>query len=514
MAPRRTAPERVAQVVGEALHRHRAALAGGPLLVAVSGGPDSMALLVSIVAASPETRPSLRVAHFSHGLRPAAERREAELVEAVAGRFGVPLVRGGADVRAHAKAAKRSLEETARRLRYAFFAEAAREWGAPAVALGHTLDDQAETVLLRLARGAGLRGLGAMREWSRWRDASSGASVALLRPLLGVRRAETEAVCAEAAITPARDASNRSLVFARNRVRHRVLPELTRLNPRVAEALARLAASVRADHDHLSALARSAAQGLESRQGDAIIWPRRGLADMPAPLLVRLFHDAWEALRGPGAALSQAHLEAMAALLTGPSGRELALPGDMRFSVEYGRCLLRPLAPPVQLPSEPVALAQPGSTTVGPWEVEVREMSGPSPDAVPSGGPWCAVLDADALGGPLAVRRRRPGDRFHPLGMEGEKRLQDFLVDAKVPRWERDQVPLVVSPRGIAWVAGHRVAAWARAGPFGGLSEGVRSPSDRAGSRPAREVLRSRLLTILFKPAPGPSTSSSELSLG
>ena len=121
--------------------------------------------------------------------------------------------------------------------------------------------------------------------------------------------------------------------------------------------------------------------------------------------------------------------------------------------------------------------------------MEVRELSGPTTDASRSGDPWCAVLDADALGGPLAVRRRRPGDRFHPLGMKGEKRLQDFLVDAKVPRWERDQVPLVVSPQGIVWVVGHRVAAWA------------------AGHSPAPicEVPQSRLLTVLFEPAPGRS---------
>ena len=461
MAAQTPVTGRVARVVASALRRHGHELAGRPLVVAVSGGPDSLALLLGLMAVPEAVRPSLRVAHFSHGLRPVAQRRDAALVEEVAARWGLPVVRGSADVAAHAREERRSLEEAGRRLRYAFLARTAQECGAGAVALGHTLDDQAETVLLRIVRGAGLRGLGAMREWTPWLDTPSGVGTVLLRPLLEVSRAETLAVCAEAKVIPAQDATNRSMVFSRNRVRRRVLPELERLNPQVRHALARLASSAQADEALLEPQARSAVEGQESRCDRGFGWPRRVLAALPPPLLARVFQGAWETLRGPGAALSRLHLEAMEALLTGPSGRRLTLPAGMRFSVEYGRCTLGPAVPATPLPEEGVELHVPGSAQVGPWLVEVQR----SPSFPNRKDPWTAAMDGETLGGPLAVRRRRPGDRFHPLGMDGPKRLQDFLVDEKVPRWERDAVPLVVGARGIAWVVGHRVAAWAAVTP-------------------------------------------------
>ena len=452
----------VGRSVAASLKRCAGEMGARPLIVAVSGGPDSIALLVALTTAAVPARPSLTVAHFSHGLRPRAQEREAALVESVAARWGLPVVRGQADVAGCAREERLSLEEAGRRLRYAFLAGAAQECGAGAVALGHTLDDQAETVLLRLVRGTGLRGLGAMREWAPWRDPVSDASTALLRPLLEVERRETLAVCDEARIIPAQDPSNRSMLFSRNRVRRRVLPELEHINPQVRQALARLASTAQADEALLESQARSLMEDLEERCAGGFSWPRQELAAMPPPLLARLFQRAWEELRGPGAALSQAHLEAIMSLLPGPSGRRLDLPGNVRFSVEYGRCTLGPHVSGQPLPEEQVQLRIPGVVRVGGWAVEAwRPVQGQEAPA----DPWTALMDAEAVGSGLAIRRRRPGDRFHPLGMDGTKPLQDFLVDEKVPRWERDQVPLVVGDRGIAWVVGRRLAAWAAAAP-------------------------------------------------
>ncbi len=463
-----TALQRLVQTLGASLQRWHHELAGGPLLVAVSGGADSLALLLSLVALPASERPPLQVAHFSHGLRLQAERREAALVAQVASRWSLPFVHGAADVPRLAKEAGGSVEAAARDARYAFLVQAANRCGARAVALGHTLDDQAETVLLRLTRGAGLRGLGAMREWTPWADPDTGATVHLFRPMLAVVRRDTEDACAEAGVTPAYDASNRSLAFARNRVRHKVIPELERLNPGARRALARAAAAAQADEALLEALAHSAVEGQEQQTSEAITWPRHLLAATPRPLLVRVFQRAWETLCGQGAALSQTHLAAMAGLLSGPSGREVTLPRGLVFSVTYDGCRLGPGPPASGLPREEVPLQLTGCSPFGPWLVEARVWGNPPPaaperDASDAGK--TATFDAERVGGPLTLRRRRPGDRFQPLGMRGVKRLQDFYVDAKVPRWERDAVPLLVALGGIAWVVGYRVAAWAAVTP-------------------------------------------------
>ena len=468
MPPQRTALKRVAKVVAGSVARHRAEMTGAPLLVAVSGGPDSSALLLAVMALPQGERPPVMVVHFSHGLRPRAEVREAALVEALAASWNVPVIRGRAAPGKFSRPRGGSVEAAARAARHAFFSETARHHGARAVALGHTLDDQAETVLLRLARGTGLRGLGAMREWSTWAAPETATPLQLFRPLLAVTRDETEAVCAEAGIVPARDSSNSSLAFARNRVRHRVLHELEHLNPEVRAALASFALTAQQDDDLLQALAGSSVEGHAARDGSAVTWPRALLTDMPGPLLVRVFQTAWEAACQPGAALSKAHLDAMAGLIASPLVRQVRLPHGMTFSVAGGGCRLGPV-PFVEHPSGgPFLLAIPGLSQAGLWCVEVQERVASSLAeglGQPAGDPWRASLDADQVGTPLSLRSRRPGDRFHPKGMAGPKRLQDFYVDAKVPRDQRDAVPLLVGPKGIAWVVGHRMAAWASVGP-------------------------------------------------
>ena len=468
MTSQKTASHRVAAAVAGAVGRHRAELAQAPLLVAVSGGPDSMALLLGFMAMDEKERPPLQVVHFSHGLRPRSEKREEALVEVAAARYGLPFIHGRAAPAQLRRSPGGSVEAAARRARYAFISEAAEGTGARVVALGHTLDDQAETVLLRLTRGTGLHGMGAMREWTVRAGSEERVALRLFRPLLTVGRRETEAVCAEAGIVPAQDRSNRSLVFARNRVRHRVLKDLERLNPDVKSALARYALSAQEDERFLRSLASSAVEGHAKRDGAAATWPRAVLEALPRPLLIRVFQMAWESVCGPGAALSTAHLTAMARLLCGPAGPQAVLPRGMTFSVTYRSVRLGPVRTGEHLPKDGVPVPVPGACQAGSWRMEVREMEADRGDVssqpVPR-APYHVFLDADAVGAPVVVRGRLAGDRFQPWGMPGFKRLQDFYVDAKVPRGERDAVPLLVAPGGIAWVVGYRVAAWAAVTP-------------------------------------------------
>lgn len=460
---RRPATARAARAVAAALRRHARAVGNGPLIVAVSGGADSLALLFGLAACGVETEPPV-VARFAHGLRPRADRKEAALVRAAAAALGWAFEEGAGDAAAHAKRTGASIEEAARELRYAFLAETAARYGASAVLTAHTLDDQAETVLLRLTRGSGLRGAAGMREWSV--RSAGGRPLRLLRPFLNVSRADTEAVCAEQGATPASDATNRALRYARNRVRHRALDELARVNPDVRRALARFAQAARTDDDYMAKAARDAIRGGERRGPGWAQWRRPALAALPWPLFVRIVESAWAHVRGGGAALSNAQLAAVRALVdAGSEGGEASLGGG-RFVVEQSLCRLE-AAPSTRVstgangrvPPPPMLLAVPGTAQLGRWLIEAR-LGRPSAAKTP--GRWSAVVDAEALIGPAYVRFRRPGDRFQPLGMAQAARLQDVMVGARVPRELRADLPLVDTYGGTAWVCGVRIADWAK----------------------------------------------------
>lgn len=320
----RGAPRRVAMAMRRALARHREQLGGGTLLLAVSGGADSMAMLLACAEVGARTRGRMLAVHFSHRLRPTADRRERAAVRRAAEALGVPFTSGTAQ--------SPSDEAGARDARYRFLAGVAAEHRAAAILTAHTQDDQAETVLLRLARGSGLRGAGAIRECSE--RSVDGRTLTLLRPLLHVTRAETEAVCAEAGIRPAHDATNRSLRYARNRVRLRVLRELAALNPHVRAALAGFAERAADDDALLDQLAKDAVGGVEERSASSVTWPKSALRALPPALLPRVLERAWRSLHGDGATLGHRKL-AQAAHVVARGGR-LSLGRDGSLSVGPG----------------------------------------------------------------------------------------------------------------------------------------------------------------------------------
>ena len=320
----RSATQRVAMAMRRAIARHRERLGNGTLLLAVSGGADSMAMLLACAEVGERTRRRMVAAHFSHGLRPTADRRERASVRRAAESLGVPFTSGAAQSPPH--------EAGAREARYRFLAGAAAEHHAVAVLTAHTQDDQAETVLLRLTRGSGLRGAGAIRECSE--RSVDGQALTLLRPLLRVTRADTEAVCAEANIRPARDATNRSLRYARNRVRLRVLRELSELNPHVRAALSGFAERAADDDALLDQLAADAVNGVEERSASAVSWPKSALRALPPTLLPRVLERAWRSLHGDGATLGHQKL-AQAAHVVARGGR-LSLGRDGYLQVGPG----------------------------------------------------------------------------------------------------------------------------------------------------------------------------------
>ena len=434
------------------------------IVAAVSGGPDSMALLLLLERLREPLDFDLHVAHADHGLRGEEAREDARFVESAARDMGLPVTIGHLDVDALRAGRRMSLEEAAREARYAFLVETAASIEASAIALGHTADDQAETVLMHLLRGSGTSGLAGMPEVSHLSASRYGERMALVRPLLDFTKAETHAYCELSGVTPRQDSSNSSLEFTRNRVRLELLPQLEQYNPRFREALLRLSASAAHDLDFLEQAAAEARQRLEvSEVQEGIAFSRSGFLALHPAVRRHLLRILYRELAGATNELTHRHVEDMVRLSSGRTGAWMELPGGLRFEVGYNTLRLSPVRDlPPQGPSiaGEHALSIPGETFVGSWCVHAELL--PPVRGHAEGGSHIAVLDADRAGHRLCVRSRRPGDRIWPLGMSGSRKVQDLMVDDKTPVAERDGVPLVVSEHGVVWVVGHRMAQWAR----------------------------------------------------
>lgn len=434
---------------------------GDMLLVAVSGGPDSLALLHALARTRRETSLRLHGAHLDHGLRGAESDADAAFVARTCRELGLDLISEAVDTEAFRATHRLSLEDAARRLRYRFLARVAAELGTRFVAVGHTVDDQAETVLMNIVRGAGLTGLRGMGESTVRR--SDGSEVHVVRPFLaGVSRNDTEAYCEALGLEPRHDSSNSSLLMLRNRIRHEVIPSLARINPQVRDAILRLSESARRDLDHIERSVDAAWAAVVEERCASVLIDRAACARLDASVGAHLLRRV-VGLAGDGLSdIELGHVDEMLDLLEGPAGRSIDLPGGLVFNVGYRTAQVGPsgldMCPLPRLEGE-VELAVPGETAVGAWLV-VAEV-GAGPRGTQAGAIFTSISPEAARGG-LRVRARLPGDRFQPLGMTGTKKLQDFMVDCRIDRSWRDRIPLVVGDRGIAWVVGWRLAEWAR----------------------------------------------------
>jgi len=421
------------------------------VIVAVSGGQDSVALIAILSFLRPTLDIQLSLAYFDHQLRGRKETAgDLTFVQSLAKQVGYPFAAAGGDVRAYAKEHRLSIEDAGRRLRYAFLRDQARLIGATVIATGHTASDQAETVLMRIIRGTGLDGLKAMVPRAAWPFEGLGPD--LVRPLLSVDRADTEFYCRGLGISPRDDHSNRLLDATRNRVRHQVLPLLRELNPRVDEALVRLARYAEGYASYVDRQASGVWPLVATETPNQISFRRNDFDRLESSLRSRLLILAFRRLAGESGEIGGVHID-RALSLTPKRNWRMSLPGGLRLLA--GTSNIRLIAGDDTLPKTigETKLSVPGRTRSNGWIVSVEHL--PAPKGPPCSSPGVALLDASKIGDQLTVRSRRPGDRLRPLGLGGEKKLQDILVDAKVPREERDGVPLLCAPWGIAWVVGH-----------------------------------------------------------
>jgi tRNA(Ile)-lysidine synthase len=411
---------------------------GETVLVAVSGGADSVALLHLLLSLAPELSLKLHVLHVDHGLRPDSD-RDAEFVRRLAARLGVP-----ADVARVTVPREGSVEAAARAERYAALDAHARRVGAQRIAVGHTADDQAETVLMRMLAGAGVRGLAGIPP----------VRGRIIRPLIEVRRADLVELLEAAGLGWVEDPSNRETRFLRNRIRHELLPLLSAsYRPDVVATLDRIARLCRDTVDAIERLARRELDRLAIHDDDALLLPHDALAELPVPLAAEVLRQAAARLGSRAPLRAWAH-RGLARVLASPAPRRAFRLGGVVVEVSSGRVRLAPGQRP-PLPTREVDV---------PGRLELPEIGRLLQARVVSAGDFVIPprlsprvgFDAALLPSRLTVRARRPGDRFAPFGGDGERRLKSFLIDEKIPRWERGRVPLIEADGRILWVGGLR----------------------------------------------------------
>ena len=454
--------------------RHAMIKNGETVLVAVSGGADSLALLYGLHALHSQLDCQLHLAHLNHCLRPDAD-ADADFVQQHAAHLELPCTTQSTDVPRLVKQWKLSVETAARKARYQFYEEVSTQIGATKVALGHHQDDTAETVLMNLIRGSGSTGL---------KGITPVRDLRFIRPLAGFTRQQIETFLASKGLVPRQDSTNTDTRYLRNRIRHELIPRLeSDYNPNIKVGLSRTADVLGAESEYLDTVAQEAFETCRVRDPDRV----KALATLESVVLDRekfqQFHIAVQRrvlrlsffeMLGSLGDLYFLHCEAMLSLIerSAPNAA-LALPNSLRFRRAY-QCLIfevntsskSPL--PIETESFAYPLAVPGNTFIAALNTEITAELGD----IRSGetfrlpdGRYEAIFDYEKVkrvfadlpseAFPLMVRNRLQGDRFQPYGMRGTKKIKDFMIDAKVPRYERDRIPMLVCGDKVLWVVGY-----------------------------------------------------------
>lgn len=436
--------------------RHELLPRGETVLVGVSGGPDSVCLLHILVTLRERLGIELHLVHLNHMLRGVESDADAEYVSQLATELGLAVTIERRDVRAFQTRHHLSLEEAAREVRYRFFSRVAQKVGARRLAVGHTQDDQVETILMQLVRGVGTHGLRGMSPITTRKWAQDAPPLTVVRPLLQVTREETEKYCRLSGSAVRSDSSNISPSHLRNRIRLEIMPLLRGCNRGIERPLIRASDIAASDIAFIDEQVRQVWDEVVEERERALVLNKAKIASLHPSLQGHLFRAVLERMLGSLKDVEWRHIESLSGALSLPPGKMLSLPHGLKLCVGYGELLLAqdPLAlcpfPPMEGEHK---LKVPGETIIPGWRVRTRVIP---PPAVTGRG-LEAHLDFALAGGELMVRRCREGDRFHPLGMERPKKLSRFMVDAKIPQGWRGRVPLVSNPKHIIWVVGWRI---------------------------------------------------------
>jgi tRNA(Ile)-lysidine synthase len=453
-------PDRLVDAVKRFAVSHELLRRESLVLAAVSGGADSMALLSVLHRLSSELGFALAVGHFNHQLRPSAQ-EELERVRVYAASLDLPFHTGAEDVREIVESTGDTVEEAARKARYRFLHRTAERIQADHIATGHTRTDQAETVLMRILRGTGLRGLAGI-PFRRGR---------IVRPLLGLTREETVSYCRMSGIPYVEDPSNQDLGFHRNRIRLELLPLLeSKYHPGVRDNLVRLAENAQSILERIRAETRPLLErNLTHAPPDRWILDANGIVHLDETALVVLLGDLFADELSCDMDFTRVHYDELVRLIrqTGASGKTVSLPG-LTVKKEYGKLVIArsaahtPESPPR---TEQAELSLPGDTitpgAIVTTEILDRAAIGDTPLKATETE---AYFDRERLKPPLALRSPLPGDRIQPFGMPGTKKLSDIFIDRKVPASTRSSSLVITDAHDILWLVGITTSEKCRVG--------------------------------------------------
>ena len=439
----------------ETIRRYSMMKSGEKVLVAVSGGPDSVALLYALWSLRDELGITLHVAHLNHSFRGEASDKDAEYVRELAANIGVPCTVEKIDVPEIQKTLRLSAEEAARLVRYEFLERVATDVHADKIALGHTADDQTETVLLNLLRGTGIDGLSGMPP----------VRGKIIRPLIDVRRSEVEEYIKQYDLHPRIDETNLLPTYTRNKVRLELLPLLrNEYNPEIDTAILRLSELAREDSAYINEEAEEALhQSLISQENGSLTLDPKKMQSLPLAIRRRVIRLAVKAVRGDMSDVGFIHVEELLRLLDVGKDFKYELPGGTFVQRKRGTLNFlsdKPRDIPIIYSHE---LKIPGETHVPEIQLSVNAEVGTEPvEYMRPSESMEIVLDFGRIVGKLKVRNWEPGDRIRPLGMQGSKKIQDVFVDNKIPREARSRVPLIVDDEKIIWVVGLTISDFAK----------------------------------------------------
>lgn len=430
---------------------------GATVLLCVSGGMDSMAMLDVFSSLKGELKIKLVVCHLNHNLRGAEAARDQGFVEKAAKDRGLGFYTKTLN-EGELKEGGGSLQERAREARYVFFVEAAKELNATRIALAHNKDDQAETVLMRILKGSGLKGLGGM----------PAVREPYIRPLIEVSRAEIEQYVKEHGVGFVEDSSNESTKYFRNQLRLELIPLLEGdYNPAIKEVLVSLSAMAERDYSFIENEAKGLFESTKESEGRrAIVFSRERLIGAHPALSARVFLMAINALKGSSKEIYSAHVDSFLNLIrSSEPAASVDLPGGLKLRRDYEQVIVELDAEQKDASGYEVLLNVPGVTGLGEtgesFKAEVLE-NAPDPKEASELAAFFDLDVVEEMDGLCVVRTFRAGDRMTPMGLKGHKKIQDIFVDDKVAKLTRAGVPILVCAGELLWVAGLRQSETAK----------------------------------------------------
>jgi tRNA(Ile)-lysidine synthase len=444
------------------------------ILVGVSGGPDSVCLLHLLTQLSKELSFNIIVAHINHQLRGKESDRDEEFVRKLCRKWKLKFVSKSVNIRRFKKPGKSSIEEIAREKRYEFFGKLAQKYLATKIVLGHHADDQIETILMRLLRGAGSEGLAGIRSKRFFGHihiehghSDHHEPTYIVRPLLEITRIEILDYLNEKKLSFREDSTNTDTAFLRNKIRHKLIPYLEKeYNPQLRKSLLRTADILAKEEEFWETIISSFLRNLDiPLYTDYFQYPLVQFQNSPTAMQRRLIRYLLEYVQGHLQQIDYSHIDKILDMIRNPEREStIQLPGKYSVSVENEFLIVKPKTVPIKEIEKVYHLKIPSTTHLKEWNMKIcvgaLHATPPLIKEIISGkiSSKTAYLDFDKVTGPLTIRSWRPGDKFVPLGMKGQKKLQDFFIDRKIPLEQRHRIPILHDKSKILWIVGHQIS--------------------------------------------------------